>query len=54
MVESLVRLPTLRIQTAVLPGHGQETTIGAERPWLELVRDGGGCRLARPERPRGR
>jgi hypothetical protein len=25
----------------VLPGHGRETTIGAERPWLELVKQGG-------------
>lgn len=41
MVESLVRLATLEDRTAVLPGHGPETTIARERPWLELVRDGG-------------
>jgi hypothetical protein len=25
----------------VFPGHGGSTTIGRERAWLELVRDGG-------------
>ena len=40
MVESLARLTTLEDRTAVLPGHGAETTIGRERAWLELVRDG--------------
>jgi glyoxylase-like metal-dependent hydrolase (beta-lactamase superfamily II) len=39
MVESLGRLTTFEDRTAVLPGHGQSTTIGRERPWLELVRD---------------
>ena len=39
LVESLVRLLDLEDGVAVLPGHGRETTIGAERPWLELVRD---------------
>jgi glyoxylase-like metal-dependent hydrolase (beta-lactamase superfamily II) len=39
LVESLVRLLDLEDQVHVLPGHGRETTIGAERPWLELVRD---------------
>jgi hypothetical protein len=24
-----------------LPGHGPATTIGRERAWMELVRDGG-------------
>jgi len=39
LVESLVRLLDLEDQVGVLPGHGRETTIGAERPWLELVRE---------------
>jgi hypothetical protein len=34
-------LTTLEDRTAVLPGHGAETTIGRERAWLEMVRDGG-------------
>jgi len=37
MVESLARLTTLPDALRVLPGHGRATTIGAERPWLELV-----------------
>jgi hydroxyacylglutathione hydrolase len=41
LVESLVRLLDLEDAVHVLPGHGRETTIGAERLWLELVRDGG-------------
>jgi glyoxylase-like metal-dependent hydrolase (beta-lactamase superfamily II) len=41
MVESLARLTTLEDRTAVLPGHGPETTIARERAWLEMVRDGG-------------
>jgi hydroxyacylglutathione hydrolase len=41
LVESLVRLLDLEDTVHVLPGHGRETTIGAERPWLELVRDRG-------------
>jgi hydroxyacylglutathione hydrolase len=41
MVASLVRLTALEDHVGVLPGHGQATTIGRERPWLELVRDGG-------------
>jgi glyoxylase-like metal-dependent hydrolase (beta-lactamase superfamily II) len=41
MVESIVRLATFEDRTAVLPGHGQATTIGRERAWMELVRDGG-------------
>jgi glyoxylase-like metal-dependent hydrolase (beta-lactamase superfamily II) len=39
LVESLVRLLDFEDPVRVLPGHGPETTIGAERPWLELVRD---------------
>ena len=41
MVESLARLTLLEDPLAVLPGHGRSTTIGRERPWLEMVRDGG-------------
>jgi hydroxyacylglutathione hydrolase len=41
MVESIGRLAGLEDQVVVFPGHGQATTIGRERPWLELVRDGG-------------
>jgi glyoxylase-like metal-dependent hydrolase (beta-lactamase superfamily II) len=37
MAESLARLATLPDALRVLPGHGRATTIGAERPWLELV-----------------
>ncbi|HEX2756642.1 MAG TPA: MBL fold metallo-hydrolase [Candidatus Limnocylindrales bacterium] len=38
IVESLGRLAELEPIVAVLPGHGPATTIGQERPWLELVR----------------
>ena len=41
MVESLVRLSGLPDPTGVFPGHGPATTIGRERAWIELVRDGG-------------
>jgi glyoxylase-like metal-dependent hydrolase (beta-lactamase superfamily II) len=41
MVESLARLTELEDVTAVFPGHGATTTIGRERAWMELVRDGG-------------
>lgn len=37
MVESLARLATFDDPLRVLPGHGRETTIGQERPWLETV-----------------
>ena len=37
MVESIGRLSGLDDQLRVLPGHGPATTIGRERPWLELV-----------------
>jgi glyoxylase-like metal-dependent hydrolase (beta-lactamase superfamily II) len=40
MVESIGRLTSFDDATAVLPGHGQLTTIGRERAWMELVRDG--------------
>ncbi len=41
MVASLARLSELEDAVEVLPGHGGTTTIGRERAWLELVRDGG-------------
>ena len=41
MAASLARLTELEDAVAVLPGHGGTTTIGRERAWLELVRDGG-------------
>lgn len=37
MVGSLARLARLDPGLAVLPGHGPRTTIGRERPWLEMV-----------------
>ena len=40
MVESIGRLSGLEDRTAVFPGHGAATTIGRERAWMELVRDG--------------
>jgi hydroxyacylglutathione hydrolase len=40
MVESIGRLTAFDDRTAVLPGHGASTTIGRERAWMELVRDG--------------
>ena len=41
MVASLARLTGLEDPIGVFPGHGAATTIGRERAWLELVRDGG-------------
>jgi len=41
MAGSIARLSALEDHVAVFPGHGQATTIGRERAWLELVRDGG-------------
>jgi hydroxyacylglutathione hydrolase len=37
MVASIGRLSGLDDALRVLPGHGAATTIGRERPWLELV-----------------
>ncbi|MDP6508533.1 MAG: MBL fold metallo-hydrolase [Chloroflexota bacterium] len=37
MVESLRRLTELPDATRVYPGHGPETTIGAERDWMERL-----------------
>jgi glyoxylase-like metal-dependent hydrolase (beta-lactamase superfamily II) len=41
MVASIARLSRLDDRLRVLPGHGAATTIGRERPWMELVRDSG-------------
>jgi len=40
MVASLARLSEFEDAVEVLPRHGGATTIGRERAWLELVRDG--------------
>lgn len=39
MVASIARLARLDDAVRVLPGHGEATTIGRERPWMEQVRD---------------
>jgi len=41
MAASLSRLCELEDTVRVVPGHGPETTIGRERPWLELTRRAG-------------
>lgn len=41
MVESIARLSGLEDAVAVHPGHGPATTVGRERAWMGLVRDGG-------------
>jgi hydroxyacylglutathione hydrolase len=41
MVVSLGRLLDLEDRVRVYPGHGADTTMALERPWLELVRDQG-------------
>ena len=38
MASSLARLSELEDPVRVRPGHGPATTIGRERPWLDLVR----------------
>ena len=46
MAESLLRLLELPDATRVYPGHGPETTLGAERIWLEpLLSDPAGVAL---------
>ncbi len=40
MVESIARLTGLEDHVGIFPGHGAATTIGRERAWMELVRDG--------------
>jgi hydroxyacylglutathione hydrolase len=37
MVESLTRLSSLEDGLAVLPGHGPQTTIAREKPWMLTV-----------------
>lgn len=37
MIDSLARLATLPDDLRVLPGHGRQTTLELERPWLERV-----------------
>jgi glyoxylase-like metal-dependent hydrolase (beta-lactamase superfamily II) len=37
MVGSLARLSALPTDLRVLPGHGRQTTIEAERPWLDQI-----------------
>jgi hydroxyacylglutathione hydrolase len=39
MSESIARLAAFEDPLSVRPGHGGATTIGRERPWMELVRD---------------
>ncbi len=41
MAASISRLSELEDRLHVLPGHGAATTIGRERPWMELVRRDG-------------
>ena len=41
IVASLGRLSELEPMTRVFPGHGPDTTIARERPWLEMVRSSG-------------
>jgi len=41
MATSIRRLAMLDDPLRVLPGHGPATTIRQERPWMELVRQGG-------------
>jgi glyoxylase-like metal-dependent hydrolase (beta-lactamase superfamily II) len=41
MVDSIGRLAGFDDPLRVLPGHGPATSIGRERAWMELVRDGG-------------
>ncbi len=43
MAASIARLSGLEDGVRVHPGHGASTTIGRERAWMELVRDGGDC-----------
>ena len=38
MAASIARLAGMDDQLRVMPGHGAATTIGRERPWMDLVR----------------
>lgn len=48
MLESLVRLAALDPATRVIPGHGAETTIGAESAWIQRARQRGTLSEGRP------
>ena len=37
MVDSLARLSLLPEDLRVLPGHGRQTALADERPWLQQV-----------------
>jgi glyoxylase-like metal-dependent hydrolase (beta-lactamase superfamily II) len=37
MIESLSRLSRLADELKVLPGHGRQTTLADEQPWLTQV-----------------
>lgn len=39
MGRSMQKLATLPPETRVIPGHGGETTIGREQPWMERCHD---------------
>lgn len=41
MVDSLGRLSALTEDLKVLPGHGRQTNLAVERPWLEQVKRSG-------------
>lgn len=41
MIDSIGRLAGFEDGLQVLPGHGPSTTIRSERPWMELVVEGG-------------
>ena len=41
MADSIARLAGLEDHIGVFPGHGNDTTIGRERGWLDLVRSEG-------------
>ena len=41
MAASIARLATFHDPLRVLPGHGPVTTIGTERPWMDLVAKAG-------------
>ncbi len=41
MVASLARLATLPMTVRVLPGHGPETTVERELPWMRRIAQAG-------------
>jgi glyoxylase-like metal-dependent hydrolase (beta-lactamase superfamily II) len=48
MLESLLRLAALDPATRVIPGHGAETTIGAESAWIQRAKQRGTLSEGRP------